>query len=248
MKIRLATSRFTRSQANASWKANPGLAGFTATELLVVLAVVGVLAALLVATAGKALNTSRKMTGEIANFRTMGAALHGYLGEHNQVMPTNNIINRTLAHYLGLIGKITDWGTLENAGFNEPTHRLFISKYDDRPVPTRWDSYAENRYMGHDPKGEVDFETTGILRYNEIVNPSRKLFCLPAYFLKTYHPTFSASATRSPFIDPPHYTSYKSPFPALFVDGHVETVDPDPSRVGNTAYQIRREMIMPRYQ
>ncbi|HWL54451.1 MAG TPA: prepilin-type N-terminal cleavage/methylation domain-containing protein [Chthoniobacteraceae bacterium] len=217
-----------------------GRHGFTWIELLVALVVVGVLAAFFMGAAGKAL-ASRKIAGETANFRMIGGALHGYLADHNQVLPPNPTNKRILAHYLGLIPRIEDWGKVRPG---DPTYRLFISKYDERPEPSLWDSYAKNMYMGE--RSDLDMETIGVFRYNEIVRPARKLFLIPAHYLKTYHPAFSASATRSPFIDSPHQTEYKGPFPALFVDGHVETVEADPARAGTTAYQIRIDMILPR--
>ncbi len=219
--------------------------GFTWIELLVVMAITGVLATLLIAAIGKVRNKG-KLVKEIANFRVIGHALHSYLGEHNQVMPTVQLAKRTLAYHIGLLEAVSDWVPLSKSGTHQQAIlNLFNSPYDDRPTPTRYDSYAVNRYMGYDMPEEVTPDV-GILRYNEIVRPSRKLYYLPAYFLRTYHPTFTAAATRSPFIESPHYTQYKGPFPGLFVDGHVEIVEADPARIGTTANKIRIEMIMPR--
>ncbi|HWL53587.1 MAG TPA: type II secretion system protein [Chthoniobacteraceae bacterium] len=224
----------------------PDRHGFTWIELLVVLAIAGVLIALLSGAAGKMLN-GRKVVKEIANFRTIGTALHSYLAEHQQVMPTMNTSKRILAYHIGLLETVSDWNLLAKSGTNAAAvESLFISAYDDRPVPSRWDSYAKNHYMGDDMKEQVDFETVGVLRYNEIVHPSQKLYYIPAYFLRKYQPSFSAASVNSPFMDPPHHAGYKGAFPGLFVDGHVEMVDPDPARVGTTAYLIRIRMIMPR--
>ena len=61
--------------------------GFTLAELLVVLAVVGVLVAILIPVTGHTIETGRAAKC-VANLRQLGTALGLYLNEHNQTMPT----------------------------------------------------------------------------------------------------------------------------------------------------------------
>ena len=62
-------------------------AAFTLAELLVVLAIVGVLAAISVPLYGRAAESGRAAKC-VSNLRQLGAALGVYLGEHNLTMPT----------------------------------------------------------------------------------------------------------------------------------------------------------------
>ncbi len=61
--------------------------GVTLVELLVVLAVMGILAALVVPSIGKSREKGRTAAC-LANLRHLGVALNLYLGEHNLTMPT----------------------------------------------------------------------------------------------------------------------------------------------------------------
>jgi prepilin-type N-terminal cleavage/methylation domain-containing protein/prepilin-type processing-associated H-X9-DG protein len=60
--------------------------GFTLVELMVVMAIVAILAALAFPVSSRVVQASRA-SGCISNLRQLGAALHLYLGEHNQMMP-----------------------------------------------------------------------------------------------------------------------------------------------------------------
>lgn len=61
--------------------------GFTLVELLVVLAIVGALAAILIPVTGRTIEAGRAAKC-VANLRQLGSALGLYLNEHNQTMPT----------------------------------------------------------------------------------------------------------------------------------------------------------------
>jgi prepilin-type N-terminal cleavage/methylation domain-containing protein/prepilin-type processing-associated H-X9-DG protein len=61
--------------------------GFTLVELIVVIAVVTILAAIAVPVTGRVIQTARA-TACISNLNSLGSALGLYLGDHNQIMPT----------------------------------------------------------------------------------------------------------------------------------------------------------------
>jgi prepilin-type N-terminal cleavage/methylation domain-containing protein/prepilin-type processing-associated H-X9-DG protein len=61
--------------------------GFTLVELIVVIAVVTILAAIAVPVTGRVIQSGRS-TACVSNLNNLGIALGLYLGEHNQIMPT----------------------------------------------------------------------------------------------------------------------------------------------------------------
>lgn len=92
-------------------------AAFTLVELLVVLAIIGVLASLLLPTLGRATEAGRS-TACLGNLRQVGLALQLYVDDHDnrlpvmrdrrfetnptpETMPALPTIDRALAHYLG---------------------------------------------------------------------------------------------------------------------------------------------------
>lgn len=222
--------------------------GFTLTELLVSVVVVAVLASLAFAAVTATLRARKEMR-DITNLRTIGQTFHAYLADHNQILPVcvTPVPTRTFAQYLGFIDDVRDWpgGDVFRNGADEASIRkLFISGYDQRPRPDPVDSYASNEHIGANPTVGTPSEST-VTRYAEIVRPSRKIYYIPTHFRREYHSRFSGSSSNSPFIDGRN-TVYKGPFPALFVDGHVERVEADPARVGRTGAQLRNEMIYPK--
>ncbi|HWL53717.1 MAG TPA: type II secretion system protein [Chthoniobacteraceae bacterium] len=223
------------------------VSGFTATELLVALATVAVLASLVFAASTKALRTRNKMR-DLTNLRTIGQVFHAYLADNNQIIPVcvSPSPARTFAQYLGYIDDVRDWGAdvFRNGADEASIRKLFISGYDQRPNPSPADSYASNEYIGFNPKAATPSEVT-VVRYGEIARPSGKIYYVPTHFRREYAARFSGAPSNSPFIDG-NNTEYKGPFPALFVDGHVEMVEADPARTGRTGAQLRKAMIYPK--
>lgn len=64
----------------------PGKAAFTLTELLTVIAIIGVLAAILIPVAGKVRQTGRQSTCA-SNLRQIGTAVLAFAGEHKNWLP-----------------------------------------------------------------------------------------------------------------------------------------------------------------
>ncbi len=226
------------------YRATPG---FTVTELLVVLVVVAVLASLIFAASMTALRARNKMR-DVTNLRTIGQTFHAYLADHNQVLPVcvTPVPTRTFAQYLGFIDDVKDWAgdVFKNGADEASIRKLFISGYDQRLNPSPTDSYASNEYIGLNPNSTTPSDAM-VVRYGEIVRPSGKIYYVPAHFRLEYHTRFTGAPSFSPFIDG-NNKEYKGPFPALFVDGHVQMVEADPARVGKTGAQLRKEMIYPK--
>lgn len=61
--------------------------GFTLTEMLVVLAIIGILAGISYPIVASLVGKSREAAC-LNNLRSLGTALQGYLDDHNQMMPT----------------------------------------------------------------------------------------------------------------------------------------------------------------
>lgn len=233
-----------------------GTRGFSLLELLAVLAILVVLTSLLMLSS-KIMFKAKKQAQDVANLRMIGQAFHGYLADNDQVLPVCQVpaVQKTLAHYLGFLDETDDWSNdsaknsiFKNGANERAIRKLFVSGSDGRDTPDPMTSYASNAYMGKDPaRGQAleDQRPETVIRYLEIKQPARKLYFIPAYFLRDYSVRFSGATTSSPFIEGSN-TEYKGPFPALFADGHVEVVESDPARVGRTGLQLRNEMVYPK--
>ena len=140
-------------------------AAFTLVEILVVLAVVGVLAAVSVPVYGRVAESGRAAKC-VSNLRQLGVALGLYLGEHNLTMPTllsgrtnaaeeGACIDNTLDAYAGgkaIFACPSDHGEAQRSGTSyywnvalngQPTSRLnFFLNYKQTEIPILSDKAA----------------------------------------------------------------------------------------------------------
>jgi prepilin-type N-terminal cleavage/methylation domain-containing protein len=76
---------------------NPSVAGFTLIELLTVIAIIGILAAILIPVVG-AVRESAKKAKCISNLRQIGLAAYAYAGDNNDRLPPSRPSNITWLH------------------------------------------------------------------------------------------------------------------------------------------------------
>lgn len=101
-------------------------AGFTLIELLTVIAILGILAAIIIPTVGKARETAQRAV-DANNLRELGKAAMIYAADNRDALPnpaqTSRVIAGSSEQYWQWFGQIARYG-----GLNDPA--LFVSKLD----------------------------------------------------------------------------------------------------------------------
>ena len=204
--------------------------GFTLIEMLVVIAIIALLAALLLGAIGAALDTA-KLTSCKSNLSQWGKALHLYLADGNEKMPTEGNDGGGLA----VVDEATAWfnvlprfldlesmSELDEAGkpLPRPKDRSVFTcpvvrsnAADDYAEGTAFMSYAQNLWIEHDRGG--DSEYADVLSFSEIPDPSHF-----AFMSETANGKFSLCA--------PKYLGYrhqrkKQTVNVVFVDSHTQS-------------------------
>ncbi|MDR1282381.1 MAG: DUF1559 domain-containing protein [Opitutaceae bacterium] len=195
--------------------------GFTLVELLTVIAIIGILAAIIIPVAGRARASARNIQC-VSNLRQMGPAFAAFAADHRERYPvsydsTNNPDNNWyyhLAPWLGMQVKY-DWESVKR--ICKPGGPLGCPDTDvtDTTHPQPWISYKMTQAHASwlNAHGGI---TTGGLPVARIANPAQSLLVAEGHS----HPHFNTWATSG---DPAAGLVYphRDKLNALFADGHV---------------------------
>lgn len=196
-------------------------AGFTLVELLTVIAIIGVLAAIVVPVVGKVRNASQK-TQSLNNLRQIGTALQLYVADNRGYVPVWH-------DYTAIIPDAQTGGTLygaywweelqvylgsDNEIFHSPAHDQFDASSRERMRETisyGWNYAVAGRHVG-------DSSRTGDhrLNLNEFPAPPRAMIAAEGRDFASWGYIAADS--------PPDANRYGKDIPSLFADGHVETI------------------------
>lgn len=196
-------------------------AGFTLIELLTVIAIIGILAAIVIATVGKVRQNAQR-TRSLANLRQIGGAVQIYVTENKNQVPYWNDYTSTMENGPGNppLNYRYWWEYLETyVGknwelFHSPADMAFDSSNRERMRETisyGWNYEVLGRHRG-DPSKTGDH----MLRITDFFNPARTLVASDGR--REYSWGFIA------LDSPPDINRYNGKVPSLFLDGHVTVV------------------------
>ncbi|EIQ00640.1 prepilin-type N-terminal cleavage/methylation domain-containing protein [Opitutaceae bacterium TAV1] len=202
------------------------LPGFTLIELLTVIAIIGILAAIIIPVVSK-VRTTAKMTRSLANLRQIGAAVQLFAGDNKGALPvwhdyTVNTVSdipgesayegsywwEQLETYLGRDREI----------FHSPAHVEFDSSTRDKLRETI--SYGWNYEVLGRHKGDSSKEGDHRLNVTDFESPARSLAASDG---KDRDSWGSITSARDGPQWAPSPTRYGDRIPSLFLDGHVST-------------------------
>ncbi len=196
-------------------------AAFTLIELLTVIAIIGILAAIIIATVGT-VRRNAQQTRSLANLRQIGSALQLFASENKNMVPVWHDYTQSTPDVPGqpaLAGRYW-WEALQAytgpdpAIFHSPAHVQFDGSSRARMRETLsygWNYAVMGRHVGDNSK-----DGDHSLRITDFPNPSRTLAASDGRAVDSWG--FIAIDAQ------PDGGRYGGRVPSLFVDGHVSTV------------------------
>ena len=139
-------------------------AGFTLIELLTVIAILGILAAIIIPTVGKARETAQRAV-DANNLRELGKAAAIYATDNRDTLPNPQQASRTVA---GTSERYWQWfGQLARyADFNDPS--LLVSKLDNAVDQTALPLTVLDPAVSSPPTVQTELTTLGTTSFNVV--------------------------------------------------------------------------------
>lgn len=215
-------------------------AGFTLIELLTVIAIIGILAAILIPVVGKVRDASRR-SACTSNLRQIGAALHLYHDDHGRFPDNNDDSFMTLAGKRGSVSPYTADATERalNPYLDVPDHPdaevpVVHCPSDEVMYDESGSSYAYSNVTPEGESGPTGYMTRASGRgvsLSHVENPTRVLL---AYEVNAALRTrvVNGGQDRFEFHDTP------LTYPVVFVDGHTSLLTVVPGEKVTDTYSF----------
>lgn len=219
------------SRPDPTRRPDPDRAAFTLVELLVVLALIGLLASLLLPALGKARARARNIAC-VSNLRQLGLAVRSYAEDHDGRLPAAELLPTLPADPAAPLPRLADLLAAEvgtapspvtgtSNSLPLPTSRVFLCP-EDRA--SRWrregSSYEWNTDLNHrriDETRNAQVHVVGLIRHDD-----------GDVFRAETNKTLAFPPTTTPLLydyENFHPRPPRSGKNAVFMDGHVDPLD-----------------------
>lgn len=195
-------------------------AGFTLIELLTVIAIIGILAAIVITTVGK-VRQNAQQTRSLANLRQFGSALQLYASDRKNAVPVWHDYTESTTDADGSVYAGRYWWEAlqpylgnDPEIFRSPAHAQFDKTNRDTLRATI--SYGWNYAVMGRHRGDNSKQGDHTLRITDFPTPARTLAASDGRATDSWG--FIASDSI------PDVNRYSGRVPSLFVDGHVTTL------------------------
>lgn len=194
-------------------------AGFTLIELLTVIAILGILAAIVIPTVGKARETAQRAV-DSSNLRELSKAAMLYAADNRDALPNPQQTNRAVAgsgeDYWQWFGQLARYG-----GFNDPT--LLVSKLDGAVDQTSVPTTVLNPAISTPPTLQAEFVGLGTTSFNVVAGLRMSdARTSPLAFTRGLRTDGAWSGTGGADDDPARGVYGETGGHVVFLDGHVE--------------------------